>query len=123
NAGEDSTSCSWDCGECEEGATRQCGTTDAGECAYGTQACTAGSWEECIGATSPTAETCTGSLDEDCDSLIDCTDTDCTTNLACTTECIDSTKLVDYISQWKQGNITLAALMQKMKQWKAGTGC
>ncbi|MDP2974105.1 MAG: LamG domain-containing protein, partial [Candidatus Diapherotrites archaeon] len=110
------------CSECTEGTTKQCGTTGTGECSYGAQTCTAGIWEECIGSIEPTAESitnnnCTDEKDNDCNGKTDAADE------GCIAECIDSTKLVDFIAQWKQGNITLAALMQKMKQWKAGTGC
>ncbi len=144
NGTENSASCSYDCGECEEGTTRQCGTTSAGECEYGTQTCVGKAWGPCTGAILPAAEQCTGSKDEDCDSLTDCADSDClaaaecttecTTdsdcptgqtcqNSVCTAECIDEVKLSSNISEWKQGRMTMQALMQKMKQWKAGTGC
>jgi hypothetical protein len=33
------------------------------------------------------------------------------------------TKMGEHISQWKRGEISMLALMQKMKLWKAGTGC
>ena len=38
-------------------------------------------------------------------------------------ECVDTTTLIDYISQWKQGSLGMLALMEKIGQWKAGTGC
>jgi len=57
-------------GECAEGETRQCGTTDVGACAFGTQTCTAGAWGPCIGAIEPTEETC-NQIDDDCDGVID----------------------------------------------------
>jgi hypothetical protein len=42
----------------------------------------------------------------------------------CPQECVDNEKLVGYyIPQWKRGEITMLTLMQKMRQWKAGTGC
>ncbi len=42
----------------------------------------------------------------------------------CTQECIDTPKLMNqYIPQWKKGERTMLSLMQKMRQWKAGTGC
>ncbi len=41
-----------------------------------------------------------------------------------TPECVDTPTLMNqYIPQWKRGEISMLALMQKMKQWKAGTGC
>ncbi|MDP2973721.1 MAG: hypothetical protein Q8N60_01590, partial [Candidatus Diapherotrites archaeon] len=38
-------------------------------------------------------------------------------------ECIEEAELLGYISRWKRGEMTMLALMQKMRQWKAGTGC
>ncbi len=38
-------------------------------------------------------------------------------------ECINLTALTDYISEWKQGNLGIATLMQKIAAWKTGTGC
>ncbi len=57
--------------QCVEGETQQCGETDAGECAYGTQTCDIyGQWGECAGVIYPTEEVCDG-LDNDCDGEID----------------------------------------------------
>jgi MYXO-CTERM domain-containing protein len=57
------------CG-CTPGTTRACGT-DVGACVKGTQTCDAhGEWSECVGLTSPMAETCNG-VDDDCDGEID----------------------------------------------------
>ena len=39
------------------------------------------------------------------------------------TECVDTPVLLNYISQWKQGSLEIAALMQKIGAWKTGTGC
>jgi hypothetical protein len=38
-------------------------------------------------------------------------------------ECINQPMLLGFIGQWKRGEISMLTLMQKMKQWKAGTGC
>lgn len=54
----------------DEELTRQCGVTDVGECQYGTQTCTAGSWGGCIGCVNPVPEIC-DSKDNDCDGTTD----------------------------------------------------
>ncbi len=41
----------------------------------------------------------------------------------CTQQCIREPELLGFIGQWKKGEITMLTLMQKMRQWKAGTGC
>jgi hypothetical protein len=76
------------------------------------------------------------SKDNDGDTLIDednvcCGNSECETELGETIEtcpqdcpeCVDNEKLLGYISQWKRGEITMLTLMQKLKQYKAGTGC
>jgi len=60
-----------DCdGYTDEGLTQQCGSSDMGECEYGTETCTAGSWGACVGEVGPTTEVCNG-LDDDCDGTVD----------------------------------------------------
>ncbi len=57
---------------CFPGQTRQCGTTNVGECQYGVETCAEDgkSWLECVGAVEPAeAESCNG-LDDDCDGVI-----------------------------------------------------
>jgi hypothetical protein len=51
------------------GGGGQCGTSDVGECEYGTQQCQSGSLE-CVGNIEPVAELCDG-LDNDCDGTPD----------------------------------------------------
>ncbi len=82
----------------------------------------------CSDAKDNDCDTKTDTADEECQTAECTVDSDCPTgqtcqNSACAAECIDNTKLTGFIGQWKQGNITMLALMQKMKQWKAGTGC
>lgn len=59
-----------DCDGTTDQNTQQCGATDVGACEYGTQTCSAGTWESCIGEIGPTTETCNG-LDNDCDGTTD----------------------------------------------------
>lgn len=62
-----------DCnGQVDDGlAPRQCGTTDIGTCAFGTQSCVNGGWGACTGAIEPVPEVCSDSLDNDCDGATD----------------------------------------------------
>lgn len=56
---------------CTFEATQDCGPiTDAGECVYGEQICTAGEWGTCVGAVMPSQETC-DNKDNDCDGQTD----------------------------------------------------
>jgi hypothetical protein len=54
---------------CTDSQQRNCGT-DVGECEFGTQTCSGGSWGECTGAVEPEEERCNGK-DDDCDGGID----------------------------------------------------
>ncbi|MBI5871573.1 hypothetical protein HZB88_00645 [archaeon] len=56
--------------ECSEGETKQCGTTDIGECTYAFQTCISGSWSECT-AVLPSNELCEDNKDNDCDNQVD----------------------------------------------------
>ena len=49
--------------------SRACGS-DVGQCSYGTQSCTGGTWGACTGGVAPVAEIC-NSLDDDCDGMTD----------------------------------------------------
>ena len=72
---------------CVEGETKQCGTTDIGECEYGIQTCLAGGvWGVCENVTESVDEICNDALDNDCDSLIDCDDSDCSADSSCVEE-------------------------------------
>jgi hypothetical protein len=60
-----------DCdGTIDEDLTKQCGTSNIGECMYGASTCTAGVWSLCEGNIEPTTEIC-DSKDNDCDGVID----------------------------------------------------
>jgi hypothetical protein len=54
----------------DENLTRQCGTTDIGECKYGVQTCNNGEWSPCVGNVNPQLEICDG-LDNNCDGSVD----------------------------------------------------
>ncbi len=58
------------CGVCVNGNTQQCGTSNVGECRYGTQTCTSGSWGECVGSVGPSSEIC-DNKDNNCNGQID----------------------------------------------------
>jgi len=59
-----------DCdGAIDEDLVRTCGT-DVGECVAGTETCSRGSWDACVGATGPTLDVCDG-LDNDCNGVND----------------------------------------------------
>jgi len=58
------------CGECVDGQIRECGSTDVGACTFGSQLCSAGAWEDCIGDIAPVAEIC-NNKDDDCDGEVD----------------------------------------------------
>ncbi|MBI4606304.1 MAG: putative metal-binding motif-containing protein [Planctomycetes bacterium] len=62
-------SCPEDCG-CQDGETRPCGVSEAGECRLGVQTCAGGEWGPCEGAVGPSEELCDG-LDDDCDGVPD----------------------------------------------------
>jgi len=73
---DDSDDCAGPPPVCVSGQTRQCGTTDVGACAYGTETCVGGDWGSCYGSIVPRAEICDNSVDDDCDGLTDSADSD-----------------------------------------------
>ncbi len=59
-----------DCdGTVDEGLVRGCGS-DTGECAMGTETCSAGAWGACVDAIAPAVEAC-NAVDDDCDGRVD----------------------------------------------------
>lgn len=56
--------------ECTNDETESCGTTDVGECEYGTRTCSDGLWGECEGAILAADEIC-DDKDNDCDGETD----------------------------------------------------
>ncbi|MBN1656404.1 MAG: hypothetical protein JXA30_21725 [Deltaproteobacteria bacterium] len=60
-----------------ENLTQQCGTTDVGECTFGSESCdNSGNWVNCS-AVFPVTEVCDDTLDNDCDGYTDGADDDC----------------------------------------------
>jgi hypothetical protein len=56
--------------EIDESVTQSCGS-NVGECSYGSQTCSAGSFGSCVGGVSSVTEVCGDGLDNDCDSETD----------------------------------------------------
>ncbi|MBS3163702.1 hypothetical protein J4427_03380 [Candidatus Woesearchaeota archaeon] len=72
-----------DCDSVTDGITQECGT-DIGECAKGTQTCSAGLWGACDDYyIAPSTEICDDILDNNCDGNIDCLDSDCSSASNC----------------------------------------
>lgn len=64
--------------DCDEGDTRECGATDVGECAFGTETCSDGVWGACEGEVEATDEECPAdSKDQDCSGTNDDGDNAC----------------------------------------------
>ncbi|MGC9043130.1 MAG: MopE-related protein [Myxococcota bacterium] len=55
---------------CINGQTRNCGSSNKGECKFGTQTCENGQWGSCVGNIEPSEELC-DNKDNDCDGLTD----------------------------------------------------
>ncbi len=55
---------------CIDGTTRECGSSNIGECKYGTQTCENGQWNICMGNLEPSEEIC-DNKDNDCDGITD----------------------------------------------------
>lgn len=53
-----------------EDGPRECGITDIGECSFGVQTCSLGTWSLCAGSINPVYEICDGK-DNDCDGTAD----------------------------------------------------
>ena len=57
-------------GECQSGDTKPCGSSNTGECKFGTSTCTDGKWSACIGEKLSAAEVC-NNKDDNCNNLVD----------------------------------------------------
>ncbi|MBT6995164.1 hypothetical protein HN865_02675, partial [Candidatus Woesearchaeota archaeon] len=66
---------------CTDGNTRSCGS-NIGECSFGTETCSGGTWGSCVGGITPVTEECGNSLDDDCDGSSD-EDCGCTLDIEC----------------------------------------
>lgn len=64
--------------DCDEGDTRPCGSTDVGECTFGTETCTGGVWGACVGDVQAADEACPADgKDQDCNGTDDDGDNSC----------------------------------------------
>ncbi|MDD4994918.1 MAG: MopE-related protein, partial [Patescibacteria group bacterium] len=102
-----------------EGDIRSCGYSDLGECALGSQTCTAGAWSACSGAIYPTDEICSDGLDQSCNGLADefCTVVTCVWNPVCTVgvDCNEQPPTPDAGSPAMQGWVK--GLLGTVKSW------
>jgi hypothetical protein len=62
--------------KCVNGISRDCyngssGTKDIGICRSGTETCTRGDWEKCVGEILPEEEICADAIDNDCNGKVD----------------------------------------------------
>ena len=73
----------------------------------------------CGNGTADTGENCSNCpADVQCETGQECIEGTCTA-----IGCISNSKRDEYIYQWKRGDISMLTLMQRMKQWRTGTGC
>ena len=93
---------------CLNGATQQCGVTDTGVCALGTQTCVNGAFGACVGNVDPRGRDCRSQQDNNCDGQPDNTrDNVCRCAIGSTQAC--ETHPQDGIGRCRAGSQTCIA--------------
>lgn len=74
---------------CVEDSNQSCGD-NIGICKAGTQTCSGGRWEDCVGLKDKLPEVCNDGLDNDCDGLTDSADDSCKASSSLAQTCYDA---------------------------------